>query len=68
VTLGNRALQFAINKKEITMADYKEMYKRLFQSQTKAIDILIKAQQDTEEMYISAPETNVKVLRPEEDE
>ena len=38
------------------MPDYKEMYGRLFQSQTQAIEILIKAQQATEEMYMSASE------------
>ena len=35
------------------MPDYKEMYKRLFQAQTFAIEILQKAQKETEEMYIS---------------
>lgn len=43
------------------MPDYRSMYKVLFQSQTKAIrlheeaiELLKKAQQETEEMYISA--------------
>jgi len=44
------------------MADYAEMYKKLFQSQTKAIQILQKAQQDTEEMFMTAPDNNVTVL------
>lgn len=44
------------------MPDYAAMYKRLFQSQTKAIEILQKAQQDTEEMYISAPVLDIRVL------
>jgi hypothetical protein len=34
----------------------------LFQSQTQAIEILQAAQQDTEEMYISAPEPDIRVL------
>lgn len=44
------------------MPDYPKMYKRLFQSVTQAIEILQKAQQDTEEMYISAPEPEIRVL------
>ena len=36
------------------MADYQAMYKTLFQAVTQAVDILNKAQQETEEMYISA--------------
>lgn len=36
------------------MPDYPAMYKRLFQSQTKAIEILQQAQQATEEIYIQA--------------
>ena len=44
------------------MPDYAAMYKRLFQSQTKAIRILQEAQQDTEEMYISAPDPEIRVL------
>jgi len=45
------------------MPDYKEMYRRLFQSQAQAIEILIKAQQTTEEIYMSASEDNVKHLK-----
>lgn len=46
------------------MPDYMKMYKRLFHSQTQAIEILQKAQQDTEEMYISAPDPEIRVLEP----
>jgi len=46
------------------MPDYPEMYKKLFRAQTKAIQILQEAQQETEEMYISAPEPGITVLRP----
>ena len=44
------------------MPDYAAMYKRLYQSQTRAIKILQEAQQDAEEMYISAPDTNIQVF------
>ena len=44
------------------MPDYAAMYKRLFQSQTLAIEILQKAQQDTEEMIMSAPEPVICLL------
>ncbi len=40
------------------------MYHRLFNSQTQAIEILQKAQQDTEEIYIEAPEPELRALRP----
>lgn len=50
------------------MPDYAAMYKRLFQSQTLAIEILQKAQRDTEEMYISAPELNIAGVEREESE
>jgi len=46
------------------MPDYQKMYKRLFQAQTTAIEILQQAQQDTEEMYISSPEPEIRVLEP----
>lgn len=36
------------------MADYAELYRRLFRATTKAIDLLQRAQQETEELYISA--------------
>jgi hypothetical protein len=50
------------------MPDYAAMYKRLFHSQTEAISILQKAQQDTEEMYISSPEPDIRVLGPKKPE
>jgi len=50
------------------MPDYAAMYKRLFRSQTEAIAILQKAQQDTEEMYISSPEPDIRVLEPKKPE
>lgn len=47
------------------MPDYAKMYKRLFHAQTKAIEILQKAQQDAEEMYISSQENNIMVFETE---
>ena len=38
------------------MPDYKTMYKKLFGAVTEAIDILQKAQQETEEIYIESGE------------
>lgn len=50
------------------MPDYSKMYSTLFNAQTKAIEILLQAQQETEEMYISAPESSITVLRPDGDD
>ena len=35
------------------MADYKQMYITMFQSVTKAIELLQKAQADAEDLYLS---------------
>ncbi len=43
------------------MPDYAAMYKKLFRSQTQAIEILQKAQQDSEEIYLSAPAPDILV-------
>lgn len=49
------------------MPNYQEMYFRLFRAAEQAINILIEAQQDCEEMYISSPEPQLTELpRPEE--
>ena len=40
------------------MPDYKTMYKKLFVAVTEAIDILQKAQQETEEIYIDSSEND----------
>lgn len=48
------------------MADYKEMYVHLMRETERAIQILIKAQQDCEEMYLSAPEPKLTILSQEE--
>ncbi len=50
------------------MADYREMYRKLFQATTKAIDLLQTAQQETEELYISSGDTELHIAedRPPE--
>ena len=50
------------------MPDYKAMYIKLFQSQTKAIQLLQSAQQETEEMYIASEPTDIEILFPESHE
>ncbi len=44
------------------MPDYKEMYYHLFRETAKAIEILQKAQQKTEELYISASPSTDNVI------
>ena len=44
------------------MPDYKEMYLKMVRASEKAIRILVEAQQECEELYISVPEQNLKVL------
>ena len=46
------------------MPNYKEMYLHLMRETEKACRILIKAQQDCEELYPSAPEPELTVLEP----
>ncbi len=53
---------------EVDMPDYAAMYKRLFKSQTQAIEILQKGQQDTEEMYISARDPVLQLLNENADD
>lgn len=48
------------------MADYREMYFHLMRETNKAIEILIQAHRDCEDMYINAPETKLTVLGQEE--
>ena len=45
------------------MADYQEMYRKLFCAVTEAIAILQNAQRDAEEIYISADMPVVELLR-----
>lgn len=44
------------------MPDYKEMYLKLFRATEKAINELITAQQECEEIYLNTKETELKVL------
>lgn len=44
------------------MADYREMYRLLFQAATRAIDILQKAQQETEELFIRSDPPDLSLM------
>ncbi len=44
------------------MPDYKEMYLKLFRATERAINELIEAQRECEEMYLDATETEIKLL------
>ncbi|WP_373164274.1 hypothetical protein [Agathobaculum sp. Marseille-P7918] len=44
------------------MPDYKKMYLTLFRATEQAINTLIQAQQECEELYISEPETELKII------
>lgn len=49
------------------MADYKNMYMTLFNAITDAINILQKAQRETEELFVNAEESKIILLEnPEE--
>ena len=42
-------------------ADYKEMYLKMVRAAEEAIRLLIKAQQECEELYLNAPQTPAKI-------
>lgn len=44
------------------MPDYKKMYLKLFYASERAVNTLIQAQRECEELYISQPEPDLKVL------
>lgn len=44
------------------MSDYKEMYLTMFRASEQAVNILIAAQQECEERYISSPEPELTVV------
>lgn len=52
----------------VEMVDYKEMCKKMFQAAELSISILIAAQRECEEMYISAPESKIISLNQKTDE
>ena len=45
------------------MPDYKEMYLTLFRATERAINTLIEAQRECEEMFMSEPESELKLMR-----
>ena len=47
------------------MPDYGAMYRHLFNTQADVIKILQKAHQETEEMYMSAPEPEIRLIGSE---
>lgn len=44
------------------MQDFKKMYLTMFQASERAVDILIAAQQECEERYISSPEPELTAV------
>ncbi len=44
------------------MEPYKEMYLKMMRASEAAVQLLIKCQQECEELYISAPETEVTLF------
>ena len=48
------------------MPDYREMYHKLFRATEQAINLLIRAQRECEELYLQSPEPRlVELPRPE---
>ena len=50
------------------MPNYKEMYLKMVRASEKAINILIEAQRECEELYLSAPELTLVPDRDVEEE
>ena len=50
------------------MADYKEMYLKMMRASEQTIQILIEAQQECEEMYLSSEPTVLTLVKNEETE
>ena len=48
------------------MADYKDMYLTMLRASEDAISLLVSAQRKCEELYLSAPDPEITVLKPEE--
>ena len=44
------------------MPDYKEMYQKMFLASEAAINILIQAQRECEEIYINSPEPKIGIF------
>lgn len=49
------------------MPDYKEMYLTMVRASEKAINILIAAQRECEELYLSSPEPEIAILKSGEE-
>ena len=49
------------------MVDYKELYLKMMQSTETAIQLLIQAQQECEELYISSSDAHIFSLVTDED-
>lgn len=45
------------------MPGYKEMYVKLFRASEDAVNPLIAAQRECEELYVSAPEPELKIVK-----
>lgn len=50
------------------MPDYKEMYLTMMRETERAINTLIEAQRQCEELYISSPEPDIRVIGTENDQ
>ncbi len=46
------------------LPDYREMYYKLFRAAEQAIDVLVRAQRECEELYLRAPEPGIVELPP----
>ena len=46
------------------MPNYKELYLKLMRASEQAINLLIEAQRECEELYMNAPERELTVLPP----
>lgn len=44
------------------MPDYKEIYLKLFRASEEAVNVLIAAQRECEELYVSEPEPELKII------
>ncbi len=47
------------------MPDYKKMYLTMFKASEDAVNLLLQAQRECEELYISSPEAEIRVLERE---
>ena len=48
------------------MPNYKEMYLKMLRASEQAVNILITAQQECEELYISSPQPELQEIPPSE--